>query len=176
MHEDNYLLASGLAPISSRASQALGVVQSSFANVSAPYGEYVRETWDALAINGENSGPAFEILVASVLHVAGIERITRNVMLANCENNLVDILISNANGDPVAALMLTSTLRERFRLADLQAFRYKSFHQGIRCFQLTMDRNEVARKQDYRFDALDELVYAGGLRFDELLETLKSTS
>jgi hypothetical protein len=173
MHKDNYLLAVGLSEASTKATRAVAEIQPNFESVTTPYGEYIRRGWDSLCKVNENSGSAFEILVSSVLFAGGLVNISRGVTLPNCENNPVDILIKDSKEQPIAALMLTSTLRERFRLADLQSFRYKSFHSGIQCFQLTMDRNEVARKSDYKFDSLDELIYTGGLRFDAMIAAMQ---
>jgi hypothetical protein len=83
------------------------------------------------------------------------------------------MLVWNGFDDSPWCMQLTSSLRERYKLADLQAFRVKAAYPLATICLLTMDQLETSRRKADDFEALDQLIYCGSSDFDDLIEKLR---
>ena len=171
---DDYLIQTGIAKTLNRQTKNFAVALPSLEKVFAPYSEFTRKTWDALKQDGLDSGDVFELMIATLLYHSGISVFYRHATIKFLEHTDFDLLLWDEQNAAPVLLQCTSTLRERFRLADLESFRSKSFYPNAKTYLLTMDYRDTARLTDYKFDSLDRLIYAGDRALDELFEYLRS--
>ncbi len=166
---DLYLLERGLARNSNEETMFLARNQESFANISKPASKHIESVWSEAKRLGVSSGPLFEMIVGSVLYSLEIGPFYRRAALRFVPELDIDFILFNEDETAPICLQLTSTLRERHKLADLQAFKIKHFYPKAFFSLLTMDSIDVARKSGVKFPSLDMLVDAGSTQFDELM-------
>jgi hypothetical protein len=142
---------------------------------SYPYSRFMSAFWDEASTHGQTSGALFELMVASCLYDARVGTFYRHANLQGSPKVETDLLVWTREGKPWC-IQMTSTLRERYRLADLQAFRVKASYQNAAFFLLTMDQFDTAKRSKKDFESLDELVYCGSAAFDSLIAQLTFSS
>ena len=169
---DSYLLRYGLTKSSNDSSQFLARNQDSFDDVKPPFGRYVHGLWSEAKRLGVDSGPLFEMIIGSVIFSAGVEAFYRKTALAKVPELELDFLLLGDDPNSPICIQLTSTLRERYKLADLQAFKIKHFYPGAYVTLLTMDSKDVARRDPAQLKSLDALIDAGSTGLDELVEVI----
>lgn len=177
---DDYLVTAGLAKSRSTSTEFLARSQPGFDSVRAPYGEYIQEIWNSakrLGIaSGPQSGTLFEMLIGSVLIAAGFLPFYQKAELHRARNIESDFLFWDKETESPLCLELTSTLRERYKLADLQAFKIKASYPSAKFFQLTMDFKDAARRSTEDFDSLDGLIFPGSSEIDTVLQSVSGMS
>ncbi|WP_300728188.1 YqiA/YcfP family alpha/beta fold hydrolase [uncultured Bacteroides sp.] len=87
-----------------------------------------------------------------------------------------DLLLYNAEFGPISLSMKTS-LRERYKQADLEAVALKYVHRKAKCYLLTMEQHEAIRiKEALKNGALlglDKVILGSSHDLDELINELK---
>lgn len=125
---------------------------------------------------GSNSmnGTIFENLVIIALGRAGIENIYFQTELTYVPSAIFDVFLYHPEGS--YALSIKTTLRERWKQADLEALAIKQVHKDVKCFVVTLSAKEVKtrRKNDDMYAGLDGFVIANSDEFDDLMAELST--
>lgn len=124
--------------------------------------------------NNSTNGTILENLVTIALAREGIENIYFQTELSFVPSAKFDVFLYNEE-IPIA-LSIKTTLRERWKQADLEAAALKQVHKEAKCYVLTLSDNEVRarRKRDRTYAGLDGFILAHTEEFDQLVEELKS--
>lgn len=173
---DDYLIKAGLAKSRSQSTEFLARSQKGFDSVQPPYGDYIRDIWNAAKRLGIDSGPLFEMLIASVFIGANYLPFYQKAELALARKIESDFLFWDETKKAPICIELTSTLRERYKLADLQAFKVKANFPEAKFFQLTMDYKDAARRSSNDFESLDGLIFAGSEGVELLLSEIEKAT
>ena len=122
-------------------------------------------------------GSAFECLLALVFCLEKISPFFMQAELSFVPNAKFDILMYDASGWPISISIKTS-LRERYKQADLEAMALKQVHRKSESYLITLNEIEAAaqaRKIEKRdLVALDRIILATSSDFDQLLVDLRS--
>ena len=171
--------------------QSKGVVEQVFMGLlggvfrkivySTPH-EYVQKYWDAYqAFSGKNAsvnGKIFELIVETLLYREGILPYYIQAKAAFVPNVDFDVLLY-AESEPVC-LSIKTSLRERYKQADLEAVALKYVHRKAKCFLLTLEKNEAnnvaAKIQNSEVLGLDGMIYCLSEELDDLVAELKLKS
>ena len=178
-----------------------GVVNQIFMNLlggdfreveySAPH-EYVEKYWKAyksaqkeVTIEGDDkkkkenasvNGKIFELIIGTLLYNEGILPFYIQAKAAFVPNIDFDLLLY-AESEPVC-LSIKTSLRERYKQADLEAVALKYVHRKAHCYLLTLDQNEssnVAEKiSNSEVLGLDGMIYCLSEELDDLIKQLKT--
>lgn len=124
--------------------------------------------------NNSINGTIFEDLLLIVFIRAGITPIYYQAKMALVPNVDFDIVLYNRK-TPVAVSAKTS-LRERWKQADIESMALKYVHRKAQCYLLTLSKKEVEtrRKEENAYVGIDEFILANEPEFDEWLERIKS--
>lgn len=138
--------------------------------------EFIKEYWkhytEDYKTNNSTNGTIFENLVIIALARAGIENIYFQTELTYVPSAIFDaFLFSDSN--PIA-ISIKTTLRERWKQADLEALAIKQVHKNAKCYVITLSHSEVRarRKNDETYAGLDRFILADTNEFDELIDEL----
>ena len=144
--------------------------------------EYVRYCWNnyensCVERNNSLNGTIFELIIATLFVKEGILPLHLQAQVAFVPNvNFDAVLYTHENG-PIG-LSLKTSLRERYKQADLEAVALKYVHRKAENYLLTMDREEadsVSRKiATGAVLGLDKAVLASSDEFDSFVNNLKS--
>lgn len=125
---------------------------------------------------GSNSmnGTIFENLVIIALGRAGIKNIYVQTELTYVPSAIFDVFLYHPEGS--YALSIKTTLRERWKQADLEALAIKQVHKDVKCFVVTLSAREVStrRKNDDLYAGLDGFIIANSGEFDDLVVELSN--
>lgn len=124
--------------------------------------------------NNSVNGTIFENLLLIVFTRAGISPIYYQAKMALVPNVDFDMVLYNRK-TPVAISAKTS-LRERWKQADIESMALKYVHRKAKCYLLTLSKTEVAtrRKEENSYVGIDEFVIANEPEFDTWLEEIKT--
>lgn len=153
-----------------------------FLNNTMQPSEYVNYCWgkylniDVMRNNALN-GKIFEIIIATLLIKENIVPLHLQAQVAFVPNvNFDAILYTNETG-PIG-LSLKTSLRERYKQADLEAIALKYVHRKAENYLLTMDINEANSVSDKIKNGdvlgLNKAILATSEEFDEFIEELKT--
>ena len=144
--------------------------------------EYVRYCWNnyensGVERNNSLNGTIFELIIATLFVQEGILPLHLQAQVAFVPNvNFDAVLYTNESG-PIG-LSLKTSLRERYKQADLEAVALKYVHRKAENYLLTMDAEEaesVAKKiADGAVLGLDKALLASSDEFDDFINELKS--
>ena len=144
--------------------------------------EYVRYCWNnyensGVERNNSLNGTIFELIIATLFVKEGILPLHLQAQVAFVPNvNFDAVLYTHENG-PIG-LSLKTSLRERYKQADLEAVALKYVHRKAENYLLTMDREEaesVSRKiATGAVLGLDKAVLASSDEFDSFVNNLKT--
>ncbi|OCS85500.1 hypothetical protein A6K76_15225 [Caryophanon latum] len=138
--------------------------------------KFINIYWDLYVNRYESSnsmnGTIFENLVIIALGRAGIENIYFQTELTYVPSAIFDVFLYHPEGS--YALSIKTTLRERWKQADLEALAIKQVHKDVQCFVVTLSKSEVGarRKRDNLYAGLDGFVLANSEEFDNLVAEL----
>lgn len=180
---ENYLVQHGIAKSNSKkkAVQRLLKVQPNLKSINyqSP-SKYFESTWAAVSkgrgFSRNMSGECFELIMACILIIEGIAPFYMQAEVAFVPDARFDILIYTEEIGPIA-LSLKTSLRERYKQAELEAISLKSVHRRSETYLIT--NNETEARQNQR--RLDEGVFIGIKKvlipqseaLDELIQHLK---
>ena len=139
--------------------------------------EFIRNYWEKYKEEYENNqsinGGVFEQLIILSLLRENISPIYTQAKLAFVPNVNLDIVLYNRK-TPIT-ISAKTTLRERWKQADLEAMATKYVHRQAKCYVLTLSESEVvARRRDSNsYMGIDAFVLAHTGEYDTLIEELK---
>ena len=112
------------------------------------------------------------MLVLSLLR-EGISPVYVQAELAFVPNVILDIVLYNRK-TPIT-ISAKTTLRERWKQADLEAMATKYVHREAKCYVLTLSRDEVkARRSDKNsYMGINDFILANTKEYDDLINELK---
>lgn len=155
--------------------------EKSFVDVDYRYPhEYVNYYWDKYQHypekNNSIGGGYFEFIIYTLLYKEGILPFYTQAKVAFVPNIEFDtILYSQEN--PIC-LSLKTSLRERYKQADLEAIALKYVHRKAKSFLLTLDEKEAkttkSKIPEGLLIGLDDVIDCHTEQLDELLDILKS--
>lgn len=156
-------------------------IEADFLNNTMSPSEYVNYCWgkyEEADVDKTNSlnGTIFELIVETLLVKEGVVPLHIQAQIAFVPNIEFDIVLYNAENGPVA-LSLKTSLRERYKQADLEAVALKYVHRKARNYLITMDRAEAASvKAKIRSGAvlgIDKVIVATTNEMDSFVSELK---
>ncbi len=142
---------------------------------------YVNKYWNAYLDrpdkNNNLNGKVFELIIATLLYREGLLPLYIQAKVAFVPNVDFDALLYSSEVGPIALSMKTS-LRERYKQADLEAIALKYVHRRAKAFLLTMTEKEsiVAKQKikDGSIIGLDKIILCSGRDIDQLIDELKA--
>jgi hypothetical protein len=152
-------------------------------NYSKP-SEYVKIYWEAYVLfckdkppNPNNNGKIFEYILATLLIRENILPFFISAKVAFVPNVIYDIILYTIERGPICISAKTS-LRERYKQADLESIALKYVHRRSLCYLITNHKKEAesVRQKIKTGDiiGLDDVIYTLSDEFDNMINTLKS--
>ncbi len=143
--------------------------------------DYVAKYWNEYSKSEKHSnslnGNFFEIVINSLLYREGIKPFYTQANVAFVPNVIFDVILYT-DTVPIS-LSIKTSLRERYKQADLEAVALKYVHRKAKCYLLSLEPNEVSsqKKKIERGDilGLDDIIDCQSIEFDNLINTLKNT-
>ncbi|MDW8394650.1 MAG: hypothetical protein RMM31_00220 [Anaerolineae bacterium] len=126
--------------------------------------------------NQNLNGKLFELILATVLIREDILPFYVSVEVAFVPNVVYDLMVHDCAAGPVCISAKTS-LRERYKQADLEAYVLKNVHRRAKYYLVTLNHEEAdslkSKLQAGELIGIDRVVIADSTEFDELVATLK---
>ena len=145
----------------------------------APH-DYIKKYWEALEHAGKPTlhGNIFEYIIYTLLYREKIRPFYTQAQVAFVPNVNFDALLY-CKSAPVS-LSLKTSLRERYKQADLEAIALKYVHRRSKCYLLTMDSKEAKVQKGKILSGdiigLDEIIDCNTDDIDKLIASLKETT
>lgn len=141
--------------------------------------EYVKECWRRYQScpdkNNSINGTVFEYIIETALYNKGILPMFTQASMAFVANAKFDVLLYTSENFPIG-LSLKTSLRERYKQADLEAIALKYVHRRALNYLITFWGDEAtgvkAKIQDGTLLGINKVVTADTTEFDELCEEL----
>jgi hypothetical protein len=140
--------------------------------------EFIKKYWSnyqhSFTSNQNINGKVFEDLIAATLVREKIMPFYMQAKVAFISYVNYDFIIYTQNIGPIALSVKTS-LRERWKQADLEAVALKYIHRKSDAFVITLDTDAVRRRRVDSSQSLgiDAFVLADTQEYDELLTSIK---
>ena len=160
----------------------MNYIEPDFLNNTMGASEYVRYCWNkymATGIAGNNAlnGTIFELIIATLFVKEGILPLHLQAQVAFVPNVNFDAVLYTTESGPIG-LSLKTSLRERYKQADLEAVALKYVHRKAENYLLTMDRAEAESVSNKIIDGdvlgLDKAILASSNEFDIFVADLKT--
>ncbi|MBS1519242.1 MAG: hypothetical protein JSS91_14245 [Bacteroidetes bacterium] len=143
--------------------------------------EYINLYWDIykkhISKNNNLNGRIFEYILATLFVREGIMPLYLSAKVAFVPNVIYDLMFYTTEFGPICISAKTS-LRERYKQADLEAIALKYVHRKSLCYLLTLEDNEAKNVQKKIVSGdvigLDKVIVATSIEFDLLVKELKS--
>lgn len=138
--------------------------------VSKAYSYYLK----TYGSNNSLNGSVFEEIVIRVLLNNEIKPVYAQCKMSFVPNVIFDIVLYNEKM-PIS-LSLKTSIRERWKQADLEAVALKYIYRNAKCFLVSNSTNEIAvrKREENSYLGLDSFVDINSSEFDELVEYLKT--
>lgn len=141
---------------------------------------YIKELWDKYENtsdrNSNLNGKMFEYILASLCIREGILPLYMSAKVAFVPNVIFDLMFYTAERGPVCWSVKTS-LRERYKQADLESIALKYVHRKALSYLITLNNSEAksvkAKIKTGDVIGLDDVIIATNPEFDELVAELK---
>jgi hypothetical protein len=144
--------------------------------------EFVKKSWQALKDrnhnNGNINGSIFEYLIALCLYSKGILPFYKQAKVTFVPNAIYDLVLYSTTGTLIT-LSIKSSLRERYKQADLEGWALKNVHRNAINYLITLDKTatRVAKKiSNGDITGLNKIIVATNTEFDELIDELATYS
>ena len=143
--------------------------------------EFIDNHWsiyEASAYNERDlNGKIFEALIAVLLYRCNIRPMYQQATLAFVPNAQFDI-ITYTQDFGILSFSIKTSLRERDKQADLEAFALKSVHRNSKSYLITLSKKE-AINVNKKIEAsemlgLEKVILATSSEFDNFIETIQS--
>jgi hypothetical protein len=143
--------------------------------------EYVSLYWQAYSNHPEGNnnlnGKIFEYILATLCVREGILPLYLSAKVAFVPNVIYDLMFYTQERGPICISAKTS-LRERYKQADLEAIALKYVHRKALSFLVTLEENEAksvkAKIKSGDVIGLDNVVVATSNDFNDLIKELRS--
>ena len=144
--------------------------------------EYVNYCWEKYTTSGvpqNNSlnGTVFELIIATLFVKEEILPLYLQAKVAFVPNVNFDAVLYSAESGPIG-LSLKTSLRERYKQADLEAIALKYVHRKAENYLLTMDPNEAAavsaKIANGEALGLNKAILTTSAQFDDFIDDLKT--
>jgi len=147
---DKFLVEYGLSSTSGATTQLVAkYVQNLDFEVSS-YSDWILSKWNEINLNenldNNTRGSVFEVLIGLCLLHAGIEPFFRQAEVTYVNNARFDFLLWEDGWNPIA-LSIKTSLRERYKQAELEAGALKNVHQKSQNYLITLSSKEVAARR-----------------------------
>ncbi|WP_322969442.1 hypothetical protein [Faecalibacter sp. LW9] len=142
--------------------------------------EYIQQYWAEYSNhpdrNNNLNGKVFEYILATLCVREGILPIYMSAKVAFVPNVIYDLMFYTAERGPICWSVKTS-LRERYKQADLEAIALKYVHRKALCYLITLEEREAqsvkTKIKSGDVIGLDNVVVATSEEFNELIAELK---
>lgn len=142
--------------------------------------EYIQKYWVEYSKHPERNnnlnGKVFEYILATLCVREGILPIYMSAKVAFVPNIIYDLMFYTAERGPICWSVKTS-LRERYKQADLEAIALKYVHRKALCYLITLEEREAqsvkAKIKSGDVIGLDNVIVATSEEFNELIAALK---
>ena len=142
--------------------------------------EYVRIYWDLYnkksETNNNLNGKIFEYILATLCVREGILPLYMSAKVAFVPNVIYDLMFYTAERGPICWSVKTS-LRERYKQADLEAIALKYVHRKALNYLITLNSTEAksvkAKIKTGDIIGLDDVIVATAPEFDSMVAELK---
>lgn len=142
--------------------------------------EYISIYWDKFQKHPESNnnlnGKIFEYILATLFVRENILPLYMSAKVAFVPNVIYDLMLYTAERGPICISAKTS-LRERYKQADLEAIALKYVHRKALSYLVTLEENEArsvkAKIKSGDVIGLDNVIVATNQEFDELILDLK---
>lgn len=142
--------------------------------------EYIQKYWEAYSAHPERNnnlnGKVFEYILATLCVREGILPIYMSAKVAFVPNVIYDLMFYTTERGPICWSVKTS-LRERYKQADLEAIALKYVHRKALGYLITLEENEArsvkAKIKSGDVIGLDDVIVATNEEFNELIAELK---
>jgi hypothetical protein len=145
--------------------------------------EYVKTYWNAFQrkyVNRNLGGKYFEVVIETLFLREGLMPLYSQAKVAFVPNVDFDVLLyftNKGNENIPISISIKTSLRERYKQADLEGFALKNVHRRARCFLLTMD-SDAAKNVNRKIttgdvSGLDRVYVCDTDEFDEFIDALK---
>lgn len=143
--------------------------------------DYIKLYWEAFKKHPEGNnnlnGKIFEYVLATLFVRENILPLYMSAKVAFVPNVVYDLMFYTSERGPICISAKTS-LRERYKQADLEAIALKYVHRKALCFLVTLEENEAksvkAKIKSGDVIGLDSVIVATSNDFDDLIKELKS--
>jgi hypothetical protein len=139
--------------------------------------ELIKQKWEIVEEFGPETknirGKLFEHLIAAILYREGITPFFTEVKLAFVPNMTFDIVLYSREKQ-VISLSLKTSLRERWKQADLEALALNNVHRASQNYLITLEENDFDAVKKKIGWGLDQMVHAMNTEFDDLIKDLKN--
>jgi hypothetical protein len=143
--------------------------------------DYVTTYWNAFKNHKESNnnlnGKIFEYILATLFVREGLLPLYLSAKVAFVPNVIYDLMFYTAERGPICISAKTS-LRERYKQADLEAIALKYVHRKALSFLVTLEENEArsvkAKIKSGNVIGLDNVVVATSQEFNDLIKELKT--
>ena len=159
-------------------------IEPNFIDNTMTPNEYVSYCWDkyinsGVARNNALNGSVFELIIASLLVKERIVPLYLQANVAFVPNIDFDAIVYSSENGPIS-LSLKTSLRERYKQADLEAIALKYVHRKSKSYLLTIDANEARSVKEKIINGdvmgLDDAVLATSPCLNTLIDELRQTN
>lgn len=145
--------------------------------------EYISIYWkkyqDLSSRNSNLNGKIFEYILATLLVREDILPLYLSAKVAFVPNVIYDLMFYTSERGPICLSAKTS-LRERYKQADLEAIALKYVHRKALSYLITLEESEARTVKQKILSGdvigLDKVIVATSVEFDELINYLKEFS
>lgn len=145
--------------------------------------EQLEHLWQTYLTNCQNNnnvnGKVFEAIIATILLKNGIGPIFSQAKVVFVPNVNFDLIVYSREYGPISISAKTS-LRERYKQADLEAISLKYVHRKAKCYLVTMEKSEAKRLENKLKGGdllgIDSIVLGNETTFDEMVKFLATLS
>lgn len=144
--------------------------------------EYVKYCWDRFVSSRNNvenatNGKVFELIIETCLYRNAIKPMFLQAKATFVPNVDFDILLYSEEKYPIAISIKTS-LRERYKQADLEAIALKYVHRNAKNYLVSLASEETenlkAKIRQGELLGINEIISANTNEFDELVDKLSN--
>ena len=174
-------MESGLASSSGDAVKLLLSIVPSWQDINPVASDFIQEVMrevDLMRAGNNIRGSVFEYLVGLSLLKAGIRPFYRQAQITYVNNAIFDFALWK-NGEVPISLSVKTSLRERYKQAELEAAALKGVHKKSENYLITLDGQQVSRISNNsnsidHHSFIDKYILADRAEFDELIKYLQS--
>lgn len=143
--------------------------------------DFMADIYDKFKLAGNHNvsinGKVFEYMISAVLLNENLLPFYAQAKVAFVPNADYDFLLYCKEKGPIV-LSAKTTLRERYKQADLEAVALKYVYRKSESYLITMDENEARHIQEKVLSGdvigINEVIYAASDKFNEFIERLKT--